>query len=299
LRILITGASGFIGSKLISKLADSEVEILALGRNVSQKNNSNIRWHNADLTKPNSYESTISDFSPNIVVHLSWQDIPDYSLEASVNNLYQSINFISFVSGLISCERVIISGSCSEYGNVNGQCSEQNTLYPTSYLGLSKKSLYEWAKITLEMKSIDLFWFRIFYVYGPGQRKESLIPSIFSSLSMGNEPVLKTPLNSNDYIYISDVISAFETSILRDVEPGVYNLGSGKSYSAIEICSFTEKIIKNSNKLSYSIMSKLQSTKIDRGFWSDISKAKSKLHWSPKVKIEDGISLTWNSLIDS
>ena len=98
LKILVTGASGFIGSKLVTKLSLSGHDVMGLTRSSNKKNlNENIQWLCADLSLSDTYKEEVKNFKPNVVIHLSWQDIPDFSLSKSRLNLEQSIDFLSFI----------------------------------------------------------------------------------------------------------------------------------------------------------------------------------------------------------
>ena len=103
LKILVTGASGFIGSKLVTKLSLSGHDVMGLSRS-SYENflNKNIQWLSTDLSLPSTYKEEIKNFKPNVVIHLSWQDIPDFSLEKSRLNLNQSMDFLSFILEMAS-----------------------------------------------------------------------------------------------------------------------------------------------------------------------------------------------------
>ena len=88
MRVVITGASGFIGRPLSLKLADLGYEVLAISRVVpTWSEKSKIFWLEADLSSPLSYQKKIKSFRPEVVIHLAWQDIPDFSFEKSVIQL--------------------------------------------------------------------------------------------------------------------------------------------------------------------------------------------------------------------
>ena len=91
-RVLVTGASGFIGVPLLRLLVLKGNEVLALSRKDRPSQiSSSIKWLIADLTSPKSYKHTIEDFEPEVLIHLAWQEIPDYSLATSSKNLNMSL----------------------------------------------------------------------------------------------------------------------------------------------------------------------------------------------------------------
>lgn len=294
MKILITGASGFIGKPLSKKLSELGYEVMGLTRCIPRDIDNDIYWLESDLSSSKSYKEKIELFEPEVLIHLAWQDIPDFSLRKSTKNLYQSLDFLSFISQIGSCKKILISGTCLEYGKKQGECKETDKIITKDYFTLAKHSLHLWADAITKEKSICLGWFRLFYVYGPGQREESLIPSILNKLKIGQLPEIKTPWSANDYIYIDDVIDAFTNAITTSFEHGIYNLGTGKATSVLEICEFAEKIVLNSSSLTKEIELNSKSLNSNTNFWASIGSTKDLLKWSPKITILDGIQRSWD-----
>ena len=297
LRVVITGASGFIGRPLSLKLADLGYEVLAISRVVpTWSEKSKIFWLEADLSSPLSYQKKIKSFRPEVVIHLAWQDIPDFSFEKSVINLSQSLEFLNFVIGIESCKKILISGSCWEYGRVKGECLETDLALPKDHFTWAKNALYSWLHIICKQKDIQLLWMRIFYAYGPGQRLESLIPSILTNLKQGKLPELRTPKNANDFIYVDDIVNAFSQAVVVNNSSMIYNLGSGVSSSAVEVCRIAENIILGTETLTQEIDIRSKSTICDVDFWADFTQSKRYLDWQPTTSLVDGIYKTWQWL---
>ena len=96
---MVTGASGFIGKPIVNKLLMMGCEVLAIGREIpAQKKINSLHWLKANFSSPETYQAEINAFKPEVLIHLAWQDIPDYSLEKSILNLNQSLSFISFIA---------------------------------------------------------------------------------------------------------------------------------------------------------------------------------------------------------
>ena len=88
-------------------------------------------------------------------------------------------NSISFFNNIIkytNCKKLIVSGSCFEYNKLTGTCYEKSICKPTDHFTRAKLELKEWLEKKCKKFKIKLAWFRIFYAYGPNQRKKSLIP---------------------------------------------------------------------------------------------------------------------------
>ena len=109
----------------------------------------------ADLSLPESYREEVKAFSPEIVVHLSWQDIPDFSLKKSQDNLNQSLEFLSFVSEIESCKKIIAAGTCLEYNKDHGKCLESELGTAKDHFTWAKHALYSWLSMTCKQKDIQ------------------------------------------------------------------------------------------------------------------------------------------------
>jgi nucleoside-diphosphate-sugar epimerase len=207
------------------------------------------------------------------------------------------LEFLAFVLEIESCNKILISGSCLEYNKAQGECKESDVCSPKDHFTWAKNSIYSWLSMRCAQKEVVLGWFRIFYVYGPGQRPGSLVPTILSSLRNNELPCLRTPRNANDYIFIDDVIDAFYAAIIsKKISSGVYNLGSGISTTALDICRYAEQIILGTDLHTQQLEREAKNSTADINFWAGVDAAKKKLDWSPKIALESGIKRTWNDL---
>jgi len=295
MRVLITGATGFIGLPLTLRLVEQGHKILALSRKPCKLEKS-IVCLNSDLSSPLTYQEEIRLFKPEVLIHLAWQDIPDFSFEKSKNNLYNSLNFLSFIIGLGSCKKIIVSGSCFELDKLYGECLESEVGKPRDYFTWAKHSLRLWLEIECKKENIQLGWMRIFYVFGPRQRAQSLVPYILTNLNNGKLPHISTPRNSNDFVFIEDVIEAFSNATLSQFPSGIYNLGSGISTSILEVCHIAEKIVTGKHILSQRLKEEVVDTSSTVDFWANSTRAKKYLNWQPATNLEEGIKKTWSWL---
>ena len=297
LKILIAGASGFIGLPLVERLSAAGHEVMALSRKCIKTNSgkkNSVYWVQSYLYLPDTYRKEIKSFEPNVVIYLSWQDIPDFSFRKSLLNLNQSLEFLNFVLGIESCKKIIVSGSCLEYDKSKGECKENNIGAPKDNFTWAKHSLFSWLKIMCQNRAIQLAWMRIFYAYGPGQRVDSLIPNILTHLKKGELPDLRTPNNANDYVYIDDVVGVFEKATIKDYQSGIFNLGSGKSTSVLKMCRMAERIVLGQDLLTKQLESKIKNSSYDVDFWACTEKVHKTLNWQSTTTVMNGIEKTWN-----
>lgn len=171
MRIVITGATGFIGSDLIKKIDTKKNKILCISRK-RHKNKNNIKWIKCSLSEDNKYKKQISDFNAEVVIHLAWEGIPNLSKKNCKKNLSISKKFLNYFLNSKHCKKIIISGTCFEYKNNIGSCNEKSKIEKTNIFSATKTNLRQWVEDKVKKKKIKLYWLRIFYAYGSEQRKD-------------------------------------------------------------------------------------------------------------------------------
>ena len=247
MKILISGANGFIGKNLLKALDQPGNSIFAFVRNRSkirpEQISKNVIFFEADLAKTSSYIREVRDFNPEIVFHLAWDGIPDLGLRNSIKSLNMSKFFLKTIISETNCSKIIITGSCLEYGLKEGLLNEENPLQPTTFYGLAKISVLSMLKFFKHEFNLDFLWFRIFYVYGDNQNQRSLYPSLIRAIQNG-ESVFKMSHGNQmrDFIHINDVIKYFLYPLSNINMSGVFNISSGRS---IKVKDFVNNIINS------------------------------------------------------
>lgn len=298
MKVLITGAAGFIGRNILKALKLRPDDLMLLGKETQDLSLLKEYSQNViigDLKDLGRFKKEIIRFGPQACLHLAWQGIPDYSFETSKMNLDNSLALINLLAQETKCSKVIISGSCMEYGKTKGICRETEAANSNSFFSWAKNTLYSYADFVCKNKKINLIWFRLFYVYGIGQRSDALIPSVVNNFKARLDPGINYPQNANDFVNCVDVAEAFCLALEKKLPSGIYNLGSGTPTKAISICRVIEKELTGKTNISARI---LKSAKSAQGynFWADVKKAEKLLGWRPGVTISTGIQEYINSL---
>ena len=163
---------------------------------------------------------------------------------------------------------------------------ENHPLKAFNPYGQSKLMAEELTRYYEHTFNIRSFIFRLFNVYGPRQPKTFLIPEIIHKIrdAQGNSIILNDLRPRRDYIYIDDVIDALLLSI--NGKPGVYNVGSGVSYSVKEIADYLVKI-ENSSKQIQGLKMARPNEVLD--LYADIGFIKQEFGWEPKTDIINGL----------
>jgi len=295
-KVLITGASGFIGLPILKRLLKTKknIEILAITRKFSPglPKHGCLTWVESNLEDYEKINKIISDFQPLIIIHLAWTDIPDFSIETSLKNLNTSISFFENVFKSGSCKKILVAGSCFEYNKKLGGCSEDQKVFAKDSFTWSKLSLLDYLLFNCSSRNIDLGWFRLFYVYGPRQRKESLLPTLIEYFRKNEVPKLHTPKNSNDFIFVDDVASAFEIALEKDFKSGIFNLGTGQSTSVIEFSKVLENELNNKNILTKKLIEHTKDSIKEIDFFASTSLTEQTFGWRPEINLVNGIKRT-------
>ncbi len=286
MRIFITGGSGFIGQHLISVLDKHELLCLSHSQRIVE-HNSRTQFILGDLNNPDTYAAALKRFNPDCCIHLAWSGLPDYSIENNTKNLLAGISLFETLEQ-IGCKKVFSVGTCWEYGNLNGAVKESEQGIEPGVFAAFKLALHTISKSMCVLTGTNLSWGRVFFVYGPGQRKNSLIPSCYHSLKNGAEPKINNPLAKNDFVYISDVVDAIRVLVESDGVSGVYNIGSGKSSAVWEVVNIV------ATEMGLPQIYKNMPVTTD-GNWADMCRMNA-IDWKPKFSLELGISNTITAL---
>ena len=299
MKLLVTGATGFIGQHLVNKLIQQGHIVLILSRSdvlfTVNERHDKLYYLKSSLKLEDNAIQRIMEFQPEVLIHLAWEKIPDFSFEISFANLQNQILFFRNLFLISSLKKIIVTGSCWEYNKKMGVCTESDICISGNYFTWAKNSLRDFLEFECLQKNINFIWSRVFYVYGPQQRKGSLIPTVIENIQNGIVPELKTPFNSNDFIYVDDVADGLIQFAVNDVPSGIYNMGSGKSVPIIDIVSKIEISLYDKETLTRAVLKNtIHSSLKDTDFCADMVKTFTTLNWHPQTSLAKGIEKSIN-----
>lgn len=284
MRIFFTGASGFIGQHLLPLL--NEHELLIVGRRPQSMRGNNTHYIQQDLSKISEWQDKVRSFAPEACIHLAWTGIPDYSLSTCLHNLDHSVRLLELL-GELGCDRIFLAGTCWEYGELMGRVKESNVSPTMGLFASFKTAVRKIGESLAKQHGVKLIWGRIFFVYGFGQRRQSLIPSCYDAFQRGDAPVIHKADVVNDFIHVLDVARAILALIESNNACGIFNIGSGVPTSVGDVVKI---VAACSGK---HLESQAETNSGDKnGFWANISSLKNTTNWEPKISVQYGIRTT-------
>ena len=304
IRILITGAAGFIGSNLADSLLKSGDTILGIDnfdsyyeRTIKEKNikgallQSEFDFKEGDIRDAEFLSKCFASFRPDLIVHLAAKAGVRPSIVSPKEyydvNVMGTLNLLE-VMRKHNVKKMIFASSSSVYGNNSKVPFSESDVVdnPISPYAASKKAGELLCHSYYHLYNFDIFCLRFFTVYGPRQRPDLAIHK-FTKAILREEAIslFGDGSSKRDYTYIDDIIQGINGAIKNLRGFNVFNLGESGTISLTGLVSLIEKYTKKKAKLSFLPMQDgdvLQT-------YADISKAKSMLGYNPQVNIEAGI----------
>ena len=248
-KVIVSGATGFIGQHLIPILLKDGYEVLAISR--SQKRAESFPWFKDVKFISYDFHSDLQITETEVegfrgLIHLAWQDLPNYDSSVHLKkNLPCSYKFIESLLNK-GVNQVLIAGTCFEYGLKSGAISSSSTTEPTTLYATAKDTLRKKLTSLSLNKDFNLQWARIFYMFGKGQNSNSIISQLDFAIK-NKQKVFRMSGGEQirDYLPVEKAAEKL-FYLYKSGNKGIFNICSGKPISIRNLVeSYIEK--KNSN----------------------------------------------------
>ena len=251
-KIILTGATGFIGWHCIPFLLSRGYEVHAVTSRDIPPDPSCIQWHTLDLLNPDQVGELVESVHPTHILHLAWYTIPDRYWTSPENLKWvQAGEHLAGEFKRCGGKRMVTAGTCAEYDWSYGYCSERVTpIKPATLYGEAKHSLHVRMDEIFKNSAISSAWGRMFFPFGPGEHPSKLVSSVVNALLLGNPAPCTEGYQVRDYLYIEDVAEAF-VQVLDSTVTGPVNIGSGTPVSIREIIELIGEKTGHSNLIQY------------------------------------------------
>lgn len=233
-RVLLTGANGFIGRHTIDELLQRGFEVHGVSRREQQDDR--ITWHTVDLFEPEAVYALAESVKATHLLHLAWVTTPGEYWQSPDNESWNSASNRLLAAFLENGgEHAVLAGTCAEYDWSDGHCVEEETaLRPESPYSAAKLAFRQRAFEMAHDTNLRISWARIFFLFGVGEPRERLVPSIILPLLAGERATCSDCAQVRDYLDVRDVASALVAVVDNDYH-GDVNIASGQAVTLKDV----------------------------------------------------------------
>jgi nucleoside-diphosphate-sugar epimerase len=287
-RILVTGASGFVGRATLGPLLRRGFEVHAVAYSNAHTSDASVHWHQVDLIDPAATSALCAAVAPSHLLHFAWYATPGKFWTALENFAWVKASLeLLDAFRVAGGTRAVMAGTCAEYDWRYGCCVERLTpLVPSSTYGICKAALSGMADAFARETGVSVAWGRIFFPFGPREYPERLTSYVIRTLLNG-EPALCTRGNQvRDFLFVDDVADAFSALVDSTVQ-GAVNIGSGEPLS---ISNFLKHIARRIGRPDLLRLGARPETARDAPLViADVSRLREEVGWSQTHSLDQAL----------
>jgi nucleoside-diphosphate-sugar epimerase len=227
MRVLLTGASGFLGQYVLNQLVQQRVDVVAVGRTCPAGYSGH--FIEADLLQIDCCADIIQRSGASHLIHLAW-----YAEHGKYWNSRLNIRWLNASVRLVEAfcsaggQKVVAAGTCAEYDWSCGYFQEDTTpLSPDSMYGITKDATRRLVAAVCRAHQVPFVWGRIFQPYGQGEDRRRLIPSLIDVFQGRRQPFGVNASAYRDFLHAEDVAQGLLRLLISDSD-GIYNISSGQ-----------------------------------------------------------------------
>lgn len=306
-KVLIFGASGFVGSYLSQEFIENGYTVIGTDKVRGTMLPENVDFYETDLMDNADVENLITSITPDIIVNLaaissvgaSW-NIPQATISV---NVVGALNIMEVARKCVRKPRVLFVGSSEEYVISDTMISEETELNASNPYGISKVTQEQFAKLYREQYGLKVYCVRPFNHTGVGQKESFVLPSFCKQVAeiekSGKPGVIKVGnLNvKRDFSHVKDIVRAYRMIIESDNCERIYNVGSGHAYSLEKMLNYIVGLSKQEITVE---VDKDRFRPTDQPIvCCDNSLIKKELAWVPQYTVFDALEEMYKSALNS
>ncbi len=289
-RVLVTGATGFIGRHAPPLLAERGYEVHAVSS--GEHSGEAFAFHRANLLDPIESVALIRDIQPTDLLHLAWYAEHGKYWTSPENDRWAEVSLELLRAFAESGgRRAVIAGTCAEYDwSGDGFLSEGSTpLVPATTYGAAKHHLHRQASSLADEAGISLGWGRIFFVYGPGEDPRRLVASVTRALIAGEPAPCSHGEQVRDFLHAAEVADALTTLLAGAIE-GPVNIASGEPTKVKDIVAEVARAVGRPELVRLGALP--ENPDEPPRLVANVRRLREEVRWQPRGSLEQGIEDT-------
>jgi nucleoside-diphosphate-sugar epimerase len=297
MKILVTGAGGFVGAAVASEALRAGHEVVGTVRPGSSAGRlagvgTRLDVVEFDLRDAGEVRTMMRAHRPDVIVHVAWSGVSNKARSDRLQITDNIETACQLLEAGAECgvSKFIGMGSQGEYGPLDRKITETDLPMPTTLYGASKLAVHYLTRQLAAQSGLSYAWLRIFSTYGPGDNPHWLIPSLINQMLDGQRP--RTTLGEQlwDCLFIDDVASATVAVATMPAVEGVFNLGSGQP---LPVRAIVEKIRNLASPGMELVFGEIP-YRLDQ-VWhmeADVARLEALTGWGPRIGIDAGLAAT-------
>jgi nucleoside-diphosphate-sugar epimerase len=292
-RLLITGATGFIGPPAV-RAACRHFEVHATARTRREQFPLGVAFHPCDLLDAGSAIRLIEAVRPTHLLHLAWIAKPGVYWASPENHRWvEASKRLLFAFARGGGRRAVVAGSCAEYDwSAARVCHETQTpTRPSTTYGQCKLALNQWAAALGRERGVRVAWARLFWLYGPREAPSRLVPSVAQSLLAGAPATCSAGTQVRDFLHVDDATDALVALATSDLT-GSVNVGSGEPVAVRDVASHVARACGRPELVRFG--ARATPAGEPPHLVADVGRLRDELGWRPRVELVAGLRETVN-----
>jgi UDP-glucuronate decarboxylase len=294
MRVLLTGATGFIGSHVARRLVTAGCEVHALIRPGSDPWRlrdvlPSLALVPCDLFAARERLEHLDRIRPELCLHLAWYAEPGkyWTSPENLRFVSTSLELANELAGL-GCKRFVGAGTCAEYDTDHGYLSEMSPILPRSLYAASKLGVWLILEQLAKETGMEVAWLRFFYQYGPYEDRRRLVPAVIRALLRGETARTTAGAQVRDMLHIEDVAAAV-WAVARSNLTGPVNIGSGQPVTVRQIVEAIGRLLHRPDLLA---LGALPYSASEFMFVCANNRRLRETGWTPRFDLDEGLRTT-------
>lgn len=248
MKILVTGANGYLGQGIVKTILDGKNEVIAADLKLDNVDDraEKMVCNLFEIQNPYEYFG-----KPDVLVHLAWRDGFVHYSDAHIDDLPKHYAFIKAFAES-GCKHIAVMGSMHEVGFFEGSINENTPCHPTTPYGIGKNALRDLTQMLCKQNNVVFQWLRGFYIVGNSKFGSSIFSKIAAAVEEGKKEFPFTlGQNQYDFVDYQEFCKQVVAVVEQNREQGIINICSGKPE---KLADRVERFIKENNydiKLQY------------------------------------------------